>query len=440
MKTSKKILPLILTCIISNVLLGQTIDISTDIPNSVTGTDREIYIINNDARPSLSLTNDSGDDAALRLRTRRNNTETNDWVFLNDAANGLFTLRNYNIPDITPGNDQETQAGTAYFSLDLNGDGRFYEDLAIDGNLSFGNNTRQMLNLWGTQYGIGIQSSTQYYRTAKNFAWYKGGAHNGSELNAGGGTTLMSLNDNGDLDVNGEIIANGTITVDKAGGDLLKMAYGSGDYGGFGFNANGPYFRTPENSNSGAFFIVNGNNVNDRAVEVGFDGSYKYMKIGARLAVGSSTSTNTMSNTVAHFDGRVYISEDGGSEKGLSNTGDANYQDYLLWVEKGIVSKDFALAELSDWPDYVFENNYLLRTLNQVESFIEDNGHLPTMPSASEVENKGFTVGDMTKRMVQTIEELTLHTIEQEKQITKQSMLLEKLMARILALENQVNK
>jgi hypothetical protein len=61
--------------------------------------------------------------------------------------------------------------------------------------IHFGNTTRQMLNLWGTELGIGIQDGTQYFRTGKNFAWYKGGAHNDGELDAGGGTVQMVLQD-----------------------------------------------------------------------------------------------------------------------------------------------------------------------------------------------------------------------------------------------------
>lgn len=96
--------------------------------------------------------------------------------------------------------------------LEVNG------DLAVTGAQSFGRQTRQMINLWRTNYGIGVQSSTQYYRTDKNFAWYKGGSHHGSELNAGGGTIQMVIK-NGNvgigtndpkqkLDVNGSLRVN----------------------------------------------------------------------------------------------------------------------------------------------------------------------------------------------------------------------------------------
>lgn len=160
------------------------------------------------------------------------------------------------------------------------------------------------------------------------------------------------------------------------------------------------------------------------------DGNVEIVK---SLSVGSP---NIIPGTVAHFDGRVYISENDGTEKGFTNTVSANYQDYLLWVEEGIVSKDFAIANTTDWPDYVFTKDYKLPTLTTIEQSIKENGHLPTMPSAKEIEDNGFTVTDMTKRMVKTIEELTLHTISQEKQLNKQNDLIRDLITRLQALES----
>ncbi len=64
---------------------------------------------------------------------------------------------------------------------------------AVSGTLSFGSVTRQMINLWSTQYAIGVQGGTFYQRSADNFAWYRGGTHNDAVLNPGGGNTLMTL-------------------------------------------------------------------------------------------------------------------------------------------------------------------------------------------------------------------------------------------------------
>jgi hypothetical protein len=77
-------------------------------------------------------------------------------------------------------------------------------------SLSFGSTVRQMLNLWGTQYGIGVQSATVYFRCdnaapQNGFIWYRGGSHQDDYANPGpGGTELMHL-------VAGGLYVNGTL-------------------------------------------------------------------------------------------------------------------------------------------------------------------------------------------------------------------------------------
>ena len=96
--------------------------------------------------------------------------------------------------------------------------------LSVAGNLGFGSTVRQMINLWGASYGIGVQGNTQYFRTDKNFAWYKGGAHNDGEFNAGAsGTVQMVIKDgnvgigvvdpgNYRLNVNGDMTASSILS------------------------------------------------------------------------------------------------------------------------------------------------------------------------------------------------------------------------------------
>lgn len=82
------------------------------------------------------------------------------------------------------------------------------------GSASFGSSVRQMINLWSTSYGIGVQSSTQYFRSGQNFAWYTGGSHADGALDAGGGTRRMYLS-NGDLVVGSSItLGSHTMTSD----------------------------------------------------------------------------------------------------------------------------------------------------------------------------------------------------------------------------------
>jgi hypothetical protein len=69
------------------------------------------------------------------------------------------------------------------------------------------------------------------------------------------------------------------------------------------------------------------------------------------------------------------------------------------------------------WPDYVFTNNYRLRSLSSLESYIKQNKHLPEVPSAKQVKENGISVGDNQELLLKKIEELTLYIIELNKRI-----------------------
>lgn len=100
--------------------------------------------------------------------------------------------------------------------------------------------------------------------------------------------------------------------------------------------------------------------------------------------------------------------------------------DAKLAVNGMIHSKE-VLVDLLGWPDYVFENEYDLKSLNEVEQFIKDNGHLPNVPSAAQVEEEGIELGEMAKIQQEKIEELTLYIIEQNKVNEKQTKEIEEL-------------
>jgi hypothetical protein len=69
------------------------------------------------------------------------------------------------------------------------------------------------------------------------------------------------------------------------------------------------------------------------------------------------------------------------------------------------------------WADYVFDKKYKLKSLEDVEKFIEQNKHLPGIPSATEIQTNGLKLGEVQSKMMQKIEELTLYIIEQNKRI-----------------------
>jgi hypothetical protein len=86
--------------------------------------------------------------------------------------------------------------------------------------MSFGATTRQMLNLWSTAYGIGIQNFRLYFRTASpggGFAWFGGGSFTNATDNPGpGGAELMLLDGSGNLSVSGNVTANAVLPSDRA--------------------------------------------------------------------------------------------------------------------------------------------------------------------------------------------------------------------------------
>ena len=78
-------------------------------------------------------------------------------------------------------------------------------------------------------------------------------------------------------------------------------------------------------------------------------------------------------------------------------------------------------------PDYVFQPNYKLKTLNELEAFIKANSHLPNIPNAKEIETNGQDVGDLQLKLLEKIEELTLYVIELKKENELQQKEIEKL-------------
>ncbi|MCL2435962.1 MAG: hypothetical protein FWD09_07495 [Lentimicrobiaceae bacterium] len=72
---------------------------------------------------------------------------------------------------------------------------------------------------------------------------------------------------------------------------------------------------------------------------------------------------------------------------------------------------------LDGWKDYVFEDNYNLLSLKEVKQYIKQNGHLPEIPSAKEVEENGINLGEMQAKLLMKIEELTLYILDLQKQI-----------------------
>lgn len=110
--------------------------------------------------------------------------------------------------------------------------------------------------------------------------------------------------------------------------------------------------------------------------------------------------------------------------------------DAKLTVNGTIHSKEVKVDLAVPAPDYVFANDYKLRTLLEVENFVKENSHLPEIPSAAEFEKDGIKVSEMNMSLLKKVEELTLYAIQQQKNTEKLMKIIEEQSRRLEVLES----
>jgi len=91
--------------------------------------------------------------------------------------------------------------------------------------------------------------------------------------------------------------------------------------------------------------------------------------------------------------------------------------DHKLFVEKGITTEEVTVKVKGDWSDYVFDQNYKLKSISELARYIETNKHLPEVPTSSEVKKDGIEMGRMNTLLLKKIEELTLYVIDLNQKI-----------------------
>jgi len=117
--------------------------------------------------------------------------------------------------------------------------------------------------------------------------------------------------------------------------------------------------------------------------------------------------------------------------------GTSNTQGYKLAVAGDIITEKVKVATQSNWPDYVFDENYNLQNLQQLEKYIKTHGHLPNIPDAETIKEEGLDLGEMNAKLLEKIEELSLYIIEQGKINRSQDRENQKLKGKIEVLEEQ---
>jgi len=178
-------------------------------------------------------------------------------------------------------------------------------------------------------------------------------------------------------------------------------------------DSNGPYLRMYGQgmNDAGRISIVSGN--------------------GGSIQFFSRTSSNWRQHMIIKNDSKVGI----GTSSTPNNVGGTNIGSYHLFVAGGILTEEVRVR--TGWADYVFDKDYDLMPLLEVENYIGVHGHLHNTPSAEKIESDGLELKSMTVNQQEKIEELFLHMIELKKELELLKLKNVKLKEKITILENE---
>lgn len=155
-------------------------------------------------------------------------------------------------------------------------------------------------------------------------------------------------------------------------------------------------------------FDIKHNNANIGRLEV-IQNAQVDIALNATSALGRTIlkATNNPFGVVVHPNGQTSI---GSWNKATG---------YNLSVNGDIICTDLVIQNIGSWPDYVFSNDYKLPTLDDLRVYINKYKHLPKIPSAAEMEEKGIHVGDISRILMEKVEELTLYIFQLQDQINR---------------------
>ncbi|KXX67793.1 hypothetical protein [Flammeovirga sp. SJP92] len=183
--------------------------------------------------------------------------------------------------------------------------------------------------------------------------------------------------------------------------------------------------------------ILNGQSIADKNIWLSRHDNSNNSELRINLASGISPIDNQLS--IGYTVGYDWIPKFSFSKSGKLSINTLDPGKYSLAVNGSIgsnliESKEVIVTPQIEWPDYVFNEDYPLMPLDQLQKYLNEHKHLPEIPSAEEVKEKGLSIGDQNALLLKKIEELTLHIINQEQEIKR----LEQLNDKVELLEKQL--
>lgn len=375
--------------------------------------------------------------ARLMILTSGNSSITSALAILNNTSYPLFYVKD----------NGNTGFGTSTPTSTLD----------VHGNMSFENTLGDKISLFDDRlgqtnmYGFGMELNGIYYRSNGDHHWYV-------QTNPGSGAPEMTLNANGlgigttdpssALDVHGNMSFENTLgdkisLFDDRNGLATNYGFGVAD-GELYYKSNGMHKWYSQTNVSGTphMTLTNGGflglGTENPNVNLTIEGANARMVLRDNAGNNSENAARIelLEYAGGNFDGGAFLWWNGELNRlyiGTKNAGvnenimvfDRSSQNvgigtqnldinFRLAVNGRIRAKEVVVE--SGWSDFVFEEDYPLTKLSEVESFIKTNKHLPGIPSAAEVAENGVPIGEMQSKLLMKIEELTLYMIEIKKE------------------------
>jgi hypothetical protein len=267
-------------------------------------------------------------------------------------------------------------------------------DIVNDPNLLDMSNFRIYANAAGD-----LESTTDItmnFASGKNMFFKEGVAGNTSA------PTWMTINSGGEVGVGG-----------PGGGAKLTVDASTTSGNGLNVVTNNTGYAFAIHNNTGGVHAV----WNDGRVAIGNTGQSDPARLNVNM-----TSAGQAINVFDIGSGKTNFRVDNNGKTIVGNktqNTSGNHANALMTVNGKIVGTEVVVTQIN-WSDFVFDKNYKLRPLADVESFYKQNHHLPEVPSAAEVAENGNDLGKTDALLLQKIEELTLYLVDQNKLIQDQ--------------------